>query len=67
MALLLAYLIHGRSVRSRRLQDLLLAQGLLMLAVASLGLAFLGEALAGLGRRPSTCGCHWRCGRPARC
>lgn len=48
VALLLAYLIHGRSARSRRLQDLLLAQGLLMLAVASLGLAFLGEALAGL-------------------
>ena len=49
VALLLSYLIHGRSARSHRLQDLLLAQGLLMLAVASLGLAFLGEALAGLG------------------
>ena len=49
VALLLSYLIHGRSARSHRLQDLLLAQGLLMLAVASLGLAFLGEALANLG------------------
>jgi signal transduction histidine kinase len=49
VALLLSYLIHGRSARSHRLQDLLLAQGLLMLAMASLGLAFLGEALAGLG------------------
>lgn len=49
VALLLSYLIHGRSARSHRLQDLLLAQGLLMLAVASLGLAFLGETLAGLG------------------
>ena len=49
VALLLAYLVHGRSVRSHRLQDLLLAQGLLMFAVSSLGLAFFGEWLHGFG------------------
>lgn len=49
VALLLAYLIHGRSRRSHRLQDLLLAQGLLMLALSSLGVAFFGDALERLG------------------
>jgi signal transduction histidine kinase len=38
IALLVAYLLYGRWVRSRRLQDLLLAQGLLLLAIAGLGI-----------------------------
>ena len=38
-ALLLSYLVHGRFLRSRRLQDLLLAQGLAVLAMAGLVLA----------------------------
>jgi signal transduction histidine kinase len=38
VALLVAYLLWGRYRRSRRLQDLLLAGGLLLLAVAGLGL-----------------------------
>lgn len=47
VALLVAYLIYGRFLRSRRLQDLLLAQGLLLLAVAGLGLTLLLELLSG--------------------
>ena len=39
IALLVAYLLHGRFVRSHRLQDLLLSQALLLLAVAGLGLS----------------------------
>jgi len=39
VALLLSYLVYGRFVRSRLTQDLLLAQGLLLLGVAGLGLA----------------------------
>lgn len=38
VALLVAYLVYGRFLRSRLLQDLLLAQGLFLLAVAGLGL-----------------------------
>ena len=38
VALLVAYLLYGRFSRSHRLQDLLLAQGLLLLAIAGLGL-----------------------------
>lgn len=38
IALLVAYLFYGRFRRSRRLQDLLLLQGLVLLAVAGLGL-----------------------------
>jgi signal transduction histidine kinase len=38
VALLVAYLVHGRFVRSGLLQDLLLAQGLFLLALAGLGL-----------------------------
>jgi signal transduction histidine kinase len=37
VALLLTYLLFGRFSRSRRLQDLMLAQGLLVLAVAGVG------------------------------
>lgn len=47
IALLVAYLIYGRFLRSRRLQDLLLAQGLLLLAVAGLGLTLALELLSG--------------------
>lgn len=39
IALLVAYLLHGRFLRSHRLQDLLLSQALLLLAVAGLGLS----------------------------
>lgn len=49
VALLLAYLLHGRFVRTDRLQDLLLAQGLLLLAVAGLGLTLLLGALPAAG------------------
>ncbi|MCK6208973.1 hypothetical protein KZX45_00250 [Georgenia sp. EYE_87] len=45
VALLLAYLLHGRFVRTNRLQDLLLAQGLFLLALAGLGLTLLLGAL----------------------
>lgn len=45
VALLVAYLLSGRFTRSRRLQDLLLAQGLVLLAVAGAGLSFLSESL----------------------
>lgn len=41
VALLLAYLLHGRFRRSGRLQDLLLAHGLLLLGVAGLALSML--------------------------
>ena len=41
VALLAAYLVHGRFVRRGRLQDLLISQGLVMLAVAGLGLRYL--------------------------
>lgn len=39
IALLVAYLLHGRFLRSHRLRDLLLSQALLLLAVAGLGLS----------------------------
>lgn len=48
VALLVAYLLHGRFVRHRRLQDLLLTQGLVLLAVAGLGLTFATAAFAGI-------------------
>ncbi|HEU4513815.1 MAG TPA: ATP-binding protein [Nocardioidaceae bacterium] len=38
VAMLVSYLVYGRFVRSRLLQDLLLAQGLFLLALAGLGL-----------------------------
>jgi signal transduction histidine kinase len=40
IAILAAYLVHGRWRRSRRHQDLLLAQGLILLGLAGLGLAW---------------------------
>lgn len=47
VALLAAYLLHGRLRRRGRLQDLLLAQGLVLLAAAGLGLGRAAEALDG--------------------
>ena len=47
IALLLAYLLYGRYTRSRRLQDALLAEGLGLLALASVAAAVVG-AVAGL-------------------
>jgi len=38
VALLVAYLVYGRFLRDRRLQDLLLAEGVFLLAIAGLGL-----------------------------
>ncbi|MFD1212916.1 sensor histidine kinase [Arthrobacter sp. GCM10027362] len=46
MALLVAYLLAGRFVRRRRLQDLLLAQSLVLLAVAGTGLSWVTESLS---------------------
>lgn len=40
VALLVAYLVHGRFVRRGRLQDLLISQGLVLLAVAGLVLRY---------------------------
>ena len=51
IALLISYLVYGRFLRSRRLQDFLLLQGLLLLAVAGFGttvaLLALGEDRGG--------------------
>ena len=52
VALLLAYLLYGRYTRSRRLQDLLLAQGLLLLGIAGLGVSMLIAVVGGV--RPLT-------------
>lgn len=52
VALLLAYLLHGRFARTGRLQDLLLAQGLFLLALAGLGLNLLLGVLPAV--RPDT-------------
>lgn len=41
VALLVAYLVYGRFRRSHRLQDLLLSEGLFLLAIAGLGLVLL--------------------------
>ncbi|HET8959931.1 sensor histidine kinase [Nocardioides sp.] len=45
IAVLLAYLLFGRFSRSRRLQDALLAEGLAMLAMASVATGLAGAAL----------------------
>lgn len=45
VALLLTYLLYGRFVRTRGLRDLLLAQGLFLLALAGLGLGVLAGSL----------------------
>ncbi len=48
IALLVAYLVHARFVRRRYWQDRFLAQGLVLLAVASLGLSSLAGRLPGV-------------------
>lgn len=48
IALLVAYLVHARFVRRRYWQDRFLAEGLVLLAVASLGLSSLAERLPGV-------------------
>jgi signal transduction histidine kinase len=52
VALLVAYLLYGRFTRSQRLQDLLLAQGLLLLALAGLGMTLVLGVVSGY--RPGT-------------
>jgi signal transduction histidine kinase len=52
VALLVSYLVFGRFLRSRTTQDLLLAQGLFLLAVAGLGLVLLLHLFD--GARPGT-------------
>ena len=49
VALLVSYLVYGRFLRSRLLQDLLLAQGLFVLALAGLGLVLVLHLLDGTG------------------
>ena len=53
VATLLAYLVYGRFLRYRRLQDLLLAQGLALLAVAGLVLSYVTEWVT--GSTPARC------------
>lgn len=48
VALLAAYLVHGRVVRAGRWQDFLLSQGLLLLGLGGLGLNFALRALPGI-------------------
>jgi signal transduction histidine kinase len=48
VALLVAYLVHGRFVRGGTSQDLLLTQGLVLLAVAGFGLTYAVQALSGI-------------------
>ncbi len=45
VALLVAYLVYGRFTRHGRMQDLLLANGLVLLAVSGLGLTYVAEFL----------------------
>ena len=47
VALLVAYLVHGYFLRRRLLQDLFLAQGLVLLAVAGLGSTYTVAVLGG--------------------
>lgn len=44
VALLVAYLVYGRFLRSHRAQDMLLAQGLVLLAAAGAGLTYVVDA-----------------------
>lgn len=46
VALLVAYLVYGRFTRKGRLQDLLLANGLVLLALSGLVLSYIAEALS---------------------
>ena len=45
IALLVAFLVYGRFLREQLLRDLLLSQGLFLLAVAGLGLSYLSRVL----------------------
>ena len=47
---LVAFLVYGRFLRSHRVQDLLLSQGLALLVVAGLGLAYLARIASGVPR-----------------
>lgn len=49
VALLVAYLVHGRYIRHGALQDLLLTYGLVLLAVAGLGLTYVTDILGTIG------------------
>ncbi|WP_457972353.1 sensor histidine kinase [Arthrobacter sp. D1-17] len=49
VALLVAYLLAGRFMRRRRLQDLLLAQSLVLLAAAGTGMSWVTGSLSGEG------------------
>ena len=53
VALLVAFLVHGRFRQSARAQDLLLALGLLVVAVANLALTALPSAVSPQRGRPS--------------
>jgi signal transduction histidine kinase len=46
VALLVAYLVYGRFTRKGRLQDLLLANGLVLLALSGLVLSYIAETLS---------------------
>jgi signal transduction histidine kinase len=48
VALLVAYLVYGRFARGGTAQDLLLTQGLVLLAVAGFGLTYAVQALSGV-------------------
>lgn len=48
IALLVAYLLHNRFLRGWRLQDWLLTEAMVLLAVAGLGLSFLLEEVLGI-------------------
>jgi signal transduction histidine kinase len=48
VALLVAYLVHGRFVRRGRWQDSFLAQGLVLLALSSFGLSYAVKSLPGV-------------------
>lgn len=48
IALLAAYLVHGRFLRQGRLQDLLLTHGLVLLALAGLGVTLLTDTVRGI-------------------
>ncbi|MGB3762392.1 MAG: histidine kinase, partial [Ornithinimicrobium sp.] len=57
VALLVAYLVHGSFVRRSRWQDLLISQGLVLLAVAGLGLSALADLFDGFA--PGTLDVWW--------
>ncbi len=48
IALLAAYLVHGRFLRQGRMQDLLLTHGLVLLALAGLGVTVLTDTVSGI-------------------